>query len=228
SSYYADGELLEYLIAYYVDVNGNGIPEPWEIETRLVGKTQAQLVEIIGGLTFDQAGSDDLVAGPLSFRVASPYVEIEEIAPVHVGEPLVINGTSNREDGTIITVTVKAGPAYEKIPSATTEVRDGRWSVTLDTSDAEPGIYTVEAEDEDGNVDEATFELLPAVTPTPSPTPTPTPTPVNVTPTPPAAATPTPTPTPAATPSPTPPGFTAVFTIAGILAVAYLIIRRRK
>ena len=110
-----------------------------------------------------------LAAGSLMFRVASPYVEIEEIAPVHVGEPLVINGTSNREDGTIITVTVIAGPAYKKIPSATTEVRGGRWSVTLDTSDAEPGIYTVRAEDEDGNVDEATFELLPAAAATPTP-----------------------------------------------------------
>ncbi|MDF2957488.1 MAG: hypothetical protein OD814_001110 [Candidatus Alkanophagales archaeon MCA70_species_1] len=227
---YEDGELLAYLIDYYVDMNGNGIPETSEIETRLVGKDADQLIDILGDLTFDKAGSDDLVAGPLTFRVASPYVEIEEIASVPVGEPLVINGTSNREDGTIITVTVKAGPAYEKIPSATTEVKDGKWSVTLDTSDAEPGIYTVEAEDEDGNVDEATFELLPAaaVTPTPSPTPpvevTPTPSP-----TPPVEVTPTPSPTPpAATPSPTPPGFTAVFTIAGILAVAYLIIRRRK
>ncbi|RLG38673.1 MAG: hypothetical protein DRN91_02000 [Candidatus Alkanophagales archaeon] len=75
---------------------------------------------------------------------------------------MVINGTSNREDGVIVTVTVIAGPAYEKIPSETDEIQDGKWSVTLDTSDAEPGIYTVQVEDEDGNIDEATFELLPS------------------------------------------------------------------
>lgn len=73
------------------------------------------------------------------------------------------------------------------------------------------------------------------VTPTPTPIPTITPT-VTVTPTPP---TPTPTPvtpvayTPEVTPTPvkpkpTPtPGFEAVFAIAGLLTVAYLVLRRR-
>jgi len=42
--------------------------------------------------------------------------------------------------------------------------------------------------------------------------------------------TPSPTPSPAPTPTPTPeePGFGAVFAIAGILAIAYLVLRRRK
>lgn len=69
-------------------------------------------------------------------------------------------------------------------------------------------------------------------TPTPSPTPTPpvtpTPTPPVVTPTPtlPPAVTPTPSPTP----SPTPKlfGFEAVFAIAGLLAVAYLALRKKR
>lgn len=69
---------------------------------------------------------------------------------------------------------------------------------------------------------------IPTATPTVTPvTPTPpTPTPVT-----PVAYTPevTPTPvTPKPTPTPTPtPGFEAVFTIAGLLAVAYLVLRRR-
>jgi PGF-CTERM protein len=59
-------------------------------------------------------------------------------------------------------------------------------------------------------------ESTPTLTPTPIPTVTPTP--------------PTPTPTPAVTPtpSPTPPGFEAGFAIAGVLAVAYLVLRRRN
>ena len=40
--------------------------------------------------------------------------------------------------------------------------------------------------------------------------------------------TPTPTATPTATPTPTPPGFEAIFAIAGLLAIAYLVLRRRK
>jgi PGF-CTERM protein len=61
----------------------------------------------------------------------------------------------------------------------------------------------------------------PSVTPTPTPVVTPTPT-----------ITPTGTPGPTQSPSPSPkkglPGFEAVFAIAGLLAVAYLVLRKRK
>ena len=60
-----------------------------------------------------------------------------------------------------------------------------------------------------------------AAAPTPTPTPTPTATPV-----------PTPVTTPVATEGPTPtpeePGFGAVFAIAGLLAIAYVVLRRKK
>ena len=84
-------------------------------------------------------------------------------------------------------------------------------------------------------------ELTPTPTPTPEETPTPTPTPT-ATPTPTPTKTPTPTPTPVETPTkeetPTPaptkteekkegPGFEAVFAVAGLLAVAYLLRRRQ-
>ena len=59
----------------------------------------------------------------------------------------------------------------------------------------------------------------PAATPTPTPTPTVTPTPTI----PPVVTTPTPTPTPTEEP-----GFEAVFAIAGLLAVAYLALRRKS
>ncbi|WP_456478772.1 PGF-CTERM sorting domain-containing protein [Geoglobus ahangari] len=83
-------------------------------------------------------------------------------------------------------------------------------------------------------------ELAPTPTPTPEETPTPTPTPT-ATPTPTPTKTPTPTPTPVETkeetPTPAPtktteekkegPGFEAVFAVAGLLAVAYLLRRRQ-
>lgn len=67
----------------------------------------------------------------------------------------------------------------------------------------------------------------PVVTPTPTPpVATPTPTPPVATPTP---TIPPVTPTPSQTLSPTPtPGFEAVFTIAGLLAVAYMALRKKK
>ena len=66
----------------------------------------------------------------------------------------------------------------------------------------------------------ACLAIKPAATPAPTPTPT-----VTVTPTPtipPTVAPPTPTPTPEE------PGFGAVFAIAGLLAVAYLVLRRKR
>ena len=56
------------------------------------------------------------------------------------------------------------------------------------------------------------------ITPTPTPTATPTMPPVS----------PTPSPTPTPTPKPGIPGYEAVFTIAGLLAVAYLVLRRKR
>jgi PGF-CTERM protein len=82
----------------------------------------------------------------------------------------------------------------------------------------------IKADDGDGHTDEATVEFVmgvptptPVVKPTPKPTPTPTP-----------EVTPTPVPTPVVTPTPTPPGFEAVLAIAGLLAIAYLVLRRKK
>jgi len=66
-------------------------------------------------------------------------------------------------------------------------------------------------------------EVTPTPTPTPSPTPSPTPKPT-ATPTIPPPITPTPSPTP----TPEPPGFEAVFAIAGLLAVAYLVLRKKR
>ena len=86
-------------------------------------------------------------------------------------------------------------------------------------------------------IKEVTITKAVAPTPTPAPTKTPAPTPTPVetpkpTPTPAPTKTPAPTPTPVETPKPTPtpekktPGFEAIFAIAGLVAVAYLLRRR--
>jgi len=196
----------------------------YKVPDDLKGKNQAQLIDIIGDVSFDRTGSDDKYA-MLTFRVASPYIEIEKpIATVAAGEPLVIEMTTNREDDVAITVT---SPDCPELPGATARIKDGKANVTINTTGVPEGTWTIHAEDDDGNIDETTVTIGEAAPVTPTPVVSPTPTPV-VSPTPPPV-TPTPSPTPApATPTPKPPGFEAVFAIAGLLAIAYLVLRRRK
>jgi len=164
-------------------------------------------------------------------RVETPTVTLNPVASVAVGEPLVVTGISNRGEGHTIIVTVK-GPV--ELTPQTVPVENGTFNATFDTSDAKPGTYTVKADDGDGHTDEVTVDIVAAgATPVPTPlptgvTPTPAPTAAPETPTP-APATPTPAPaTPTPTPKPTPGFGASVFTIAGLLAIAYLVLRRRK
>jgi len=202
----------------------------------LRGKDQAQILSIIQDCTIDTAGSDDLLI-PLSFKVESAYVRFNPAETVTIGEPLNVSGTTNREPDTLITISTFAGPM--DLPVGIAEVEwptpeEGVFEATIDTTGVKPGTYTLEADDGDGNTDTVTVEILAAgATPVPTPlptgvTPTPAPTAAPETPTPaPATATPVPeTPTP--TPKPTPGFGASVFTIAGLLAIAYLVLRRRK
>jgi PGF-CTERM protein len=190
---------------------------PYKIE----GKTQAQLVAILQDATINAAGSDDLMFSTY-LKVESPTIALNPLAATAVGEPLEITGTCNREKYPIL-ITVSQGDVTLFTTSVT--VSNGTFSATADTTGWAVGTYTVKADDGDGHTDDTTVEIVTAV-PTATPTVTPTPT---ATPTPTVAPTPAPTPTPTATPTPTPtPGFEAVFAIAGLLAVAYLVLRRRK
>jgi PGF-CTERM protein len=191
----------------------------------LEGKNKAQLLEIVEDASFGQTGSDDKYA-ILTFRVAAPYIDIDEpIATVPAGEPLEISISTNREDDVAITVT---SPDCPEFPGATARVEDGKANVTIDTTDVPEGTWTIEAEDDDGNIDEATITIGEAVPPTPTPTPTEMATPTPTEEVPPPTATPTPTETATPTPTEEVPGFGALFAIAGLLAVAYLVLRIKK
>jgi PGF-CTERM protein len=185
------------------------------------GRTQAEILEIIDDITYL---SDDLLwVGAI--KVEAPFVSLNPIASVGVGEPLVVTGTTNREEGFTIVVTCK-GPV--ELTPITTTVENGTFSATFDTAGATVGPYTVKADDGDGHTDEATVNIGPEAPPTPTPTATePTATPTLTATVPP----PTPTPTatePTATPTEPTPGFEAIFAIAGLLAVAYLVLRIKK
>ena len=133
-----------------------------------------------------------------------------------------------------ITTTTKVEVTPTPTPSPTPRPRPGGGGAARRDSDGD-GISDIEemlqGTDPDDPCDPnpecaACLALKPPVTPTPTPTPTPV---VTVTPTPtmpPVSPTPSPTPTP--TPKPGIPGYEAVFAIASLLAVAYLVLRRNK
>ena len=206
-----------------------------ELAGSMAGKDQDQVVAMIKDCTIDATGSDDLLQ-TFTFKVESPYVRLNPVATVGVGEPLNISGVTNREPDTTITISTFAGPM--DLPVAIVDVEwptadEGVFNATIDTTDAVPGTYTLEADDGDGHTDTVTVEITAAAPTTPTPTPTPTATPTaTATATIPPTTTPTATPTATATPAPTPtppaPGFEGVFAIAGLLTIAYLVLRRRK
>ncbi|RLG29052.1 hypothetical protein DRN97_12510, partial [Methanosarcinales archaeon] len=127
----------------------------------LGGKTQDEIFDIIQDATFGAVGSDDL-AWRTYLRVETPTVTLNPVASVAVGEPLVVTGTSNRAEGHTIIVTVK-GPV--ELTPQLVRVEHGTFKATFDTTNAVAGIYTVMADDGDGNTDEATVKILPAITP---------------------------------------------------------------
>jgi PGF-CTERM protein len=194
------------------------------------GKSQTQVLEIVED-TVTAAGSDDLMV-TLTFKVESGYVDLDPIEDVGVGEPLEITGKTNREPDTSITISTFAGPTdlLALTDVVWTNKGYGTFNATIDTSDAAEGTYTLEADDGDGNTASETVTIG-AAAPTAVPTAAPTAAPTTAPTAPPPVTTPAPTaaPTPAAaTPTPEEPGFEAVFAIAGLLAVAYLVLRIKK
>jgi PGF-CTERM protein len=189
-------------------------------EYTIGGRTQSELWAIIEDIA-DPKLSDDLPYF-LYVKVEAAYVRLDPLKSVGVGEPLVVTGTSNRKEGFAIVVTAK-GP--KELTPQTVKVAEGKFSATFDTTDAPVGTYSVKADDGDGHTDEATVEIVTAV-PTAPPTVAPTVAPT-ATPTMPPTATPAATPTPTPTPTPEEPGFEAVLAIAGLLAIAYLIHRKK-
>jgi hypothetical protein len=193
----------------------------------LGSKTQSQIAAIIEDETIGAAGSDDLMV-VYYIKVETPMVAINPVTAVAAGEPLVVTGQSNREEGFTIIVTV-TGEGEEELTPATVQIENGTFEATFDTIGAVPGEYEVQADDGDGHTDEAVVfitgaglkpaeeevkeaeeevkEEVEEILPTPVPTPVPTPEP---------------------TPTPKPAGFESVLAIAGLLAVAYLVHRRKN
>jgi hypothetical protein len=117
-------------------------------------KTQDQVVAILDDLT-QSAGSDDLMQ-ILTIKVgdiAKETLTLNPIADVVAGDPLVVTGETplvvtgetSRKDGSIIWITVKR--QYQEIVPEAAIATDKTFSATFDTTGAQPGTYTVKAND---------------------------------------------------------------------------------
>ncbi len=171
-------------------------------------RTQDEILEVILDI---MSLSDDLLWMDM-VNVESPYVELNPVADVASGEPLDVSGTTNREEGFTIVVTVK-GPT--ELTPATVPAENGTFNATFDTTDAKIGTYIVKADDGDGNTYETTVNIGAGKAEEPVEEPVVEEPVVEE---------------PAEEPAeePTTPGFGGIFAIAGLLAIAYLVLRRRK
>ena len=187
----------------------------------LSSKDQNDILSILTGMT-TEPGVDDLVwVGYLV--VEEQRITIDTPIPdVAIGDDLVVTGTSNRPSDQAIIVTV-SGPV--ELTPQTVYPANGTWTATFDTSGAEVGVYTVKADDGDRTVQTTVNIVSATATATPTATETVTETPTAV----PTTATATETATATATPeeTATPPGFEAIFALAGLFAVAFLVARKR-
>jgi PGF-CTERM protein len=113
-------------------------------------KTQAELQDILEDMIY-AAGADDLMV-KLKLKVETPFVTVHPIPDVTAPAPLVVGGISNRKDGYAIVITCKGD--ITELPPETAMLENGTFRVTLDTRDAVTGTYIVKADDGDGNVDE--------------------------------------------------------------------------
>jgi hypothetical protein len=90
-------------------------------------------------------------------KVETAYVKLDPIATVSIGEPLVVTGKSNRQEGLVIFVTCK-GPV--ELPPDLVRIENGAFWCIFDTTGATTGKYIVEADDCEGHTDTATVEIL--------------------------------------------------------------------
>jgi hypothetical protein len=151
---------------YYIIVLSSVMDEYWgmtgqeDLETALQMKygipsltsgiitvnTQDQIVDILVDLTLSPGSDDRMQILALNVGdIAKETLILNPIADVVVGNPLNVNGETSRKDGSIIWITVKR--QYQEIVPQAAIATDNSFSATFDTTGAQPGTYTVKAND---------------------------------------------------------------------------------
>ena len=174
----------------------------------------------------DDANIDDIYT-KLTFTVAAPWIRISNPGDQAAGSKFTITGTTNLavDDQILVEVMSSSFTAVDKTSTSTTSgvsqttkvvkgETDNTWSVDVDTTNWKLDEYTIKVNGIEVDVTTTTnFNLVEKVA-------TPTPTATGATPTATATATAT------ATETPKTPGFGAFIALAGLGAVALLVLRR--
>ena len=178
-----------------------------------VNKMQSQMIEMLKDATIDAVASDDLFF-ETTIKVEIPSIAINPISEAYVEETLTISGTYNRENRPLTMTIERIGQYPSTIYSSSLTAENNTFNVDIDTNRWQLGKYIIKVDDSDGYSDEIEITILAQPIPTvPQPTPIVTQMPTSST----------------AEPSSTEePGFEAVFAIAGLLSIAYLVLRKRK
>ncbi|MCK4347292.1 MAG: PKD domain-containing protein, partial [Thermoplasmatales archaeon] len=107
---------------------------------------------------------------PSEEKPISSEVKLNSINDISIGENLIVTGTCNKEDGSVILVTCK-GPV--ELSPQFVKVENGKFKAIFDTNDAQIGTYIVQADDGDGNIDKTTVNIFGDSTEIPTQTKTP-------------------------------------------------------
>ncbi len=174
----------------------------------------------------DDANIDDIYT-KLTFTVAEPWIKINNPGDQATGSKFTITGTTNLavDDQILVEVMSSSFSAVDKTATSTTSgvsqttkvvkgETDNTWSVEVDTTNWKLDEYTIKVNGIEVDVSTTTnFNLVEKLPDTPKPTETG------------ATAVPT-TATATATATPATPGFGAFIALAGLGAVALLVLRR--
>ena len=185
------------------------------------GQGRLQSLDALNALTkmINSTNIDDIYK-ELTFTVAEPWIKITNPGDKALGSKFTISGTTNLavDDQILVEVMSSSFSAVDKktIKVVAGEGTDNTWSVEIDTTNWKLDKYTVKVNGIEVDVTATTnFNLVEKIVNL-TPTVTSTSAPANKT----ANATATATPTPAT------PGFGAFITLAGLGAVALLVLRR--
>ena len=210
----------------YVKPAGAGEPDPKDMHTHIFSAGARQTPNAAQALcdALDSQNFDDMYA-KASFIVGAPTSIINPIpAKVAQGENLKISGTTTGHAGEIVSVEFLA-TAFAAVPkeavgtaafvTVNTKVQDdGTWAIDFDTSNLNVDDYTVSVAV--GSLGPSTSKITITKAGEPVPTQTTVPT-----------GQPTTAPTTAPTQTPASPGFGILAALAGLGAVAVLLLRRQ-
>ncbi|WP_158298350.1 HVO_2072 family ArtA-dependent S-layer glycoprotein [Halorubrum sp. SD626R] len=152
--------------------SGDSVPafESWLSNNVSTNLNAEQVRERVVAETTEDTASDDLMVTQ-SFRYAESQTTIDSVYPeeaqadgvnpVATGETMVVEGTTNLrpDDGSITLEVLNEDGESLQISSTDSWETSGQWSATVDTSDLEPGTYTV-LSDDGTNTDRAEVEIV--------------------------------------------------------------------